>query len=193
MRLAFVVLLLTVAAAHAEPPPSDLTVTAGVGVAISHLSDEFLDAGFTTGASFRLDLAYRLNPHLAIGVHFGLAQGQGLQYESFVEGQAPCPPSTYEFGYTAFELGGTAQLAFDRFWVAPWIGSSALGGDEGDLETWGTSTLGYGIAIGYGVYALPQGHYIDAYASAMRSLKDIDYPGPRDPFVSFNFGVAYRY
>jgi len=117
MRLAFVVLLLTVAAAHAEPPPSDITVTADVGVAITHLNDEFLDAGFTTGVSFRLDLAYRLNPHVAIGFHFGLVRAQGMQFESFPN-QEPCPLIAYSFDYTAFEFGGTAQLAFDRFWVA---------------------------------------------------------------------------
>lgn len=194
MRLAFIVLLVTVASAHAEPEPPDFTFSVGAGVAWSHLETPFRDDGFTAGPSLRFDLGYRIKPHLAIGAHFGVARGQSLQYESFESGEEPCPPYLYEFDYTSVEFGVMAQLVFDRFWLAPWIGTSELLGETGDLDSRGNTSLGYGVAAGYGFYALPSGHYVDVVASAARSLKDDSTDlGPPVPFVAFSFGIAYRY
>jgi hypothetical protein len=125
-------------------------------------------------AALRVDVAYRVTSHLAIGTHAGIAVGQGLQYEYCAPGDCrPGDPFTYEFDYQAFELGLTAQLVFDRFWLAPWAGISKLSTKyDGDLSEAGNGTLGYGVASGYGVYRTEGGHYVDIYASATHSMKD---------------------
>jgi hypothetical protein len=197
MRLAVVVLLVTVGVADAEPP-SKLALTAGVGVGVSHLEADTLDAGFTPGLSLRVDAAYRVTPHVAIGVHSGLARARGQQYELDEDPLPGAPPYTYDFDYTALELGVTVQLAFDRGWLAPWLGMSKLFGSDGDLESWGNTTLGYGVAAGYGVYATHAGHYVDAFVSATRSSKDNPSYAPgvtarTESFLAFTFGVDFRY
>jgi len=191
MRLAFAVVVVTAAAAHAEPA-SKITVTAGAGIAMTHLEDEASDAGFTSGVSFRLDAAYRIRSDVAVGIHGGLLLAQA-------EGWATGQDITYGYNYSGVEVGVTAQLVFDRFWAAPWIGISKLAGPL-DLDTTANTALGYGFAIGYGIYALADGHYIDVFASGLGSPKvnPLYFPGPGAApptvsFTTFTVGLDYRY
>jgi len=188
MRLASIALLITCGAANAEP--SKLTVTAGGAVAATHLETEIDDVGFTAGLAIRLDAAYRVTSCLALGIHGGAMGASGRQhaYMQFYD---------YDFDYSGLELGATAQLVFDRLWVAPWIGISKLLGSA-DLEAAVHTSLGAGIAIGYGFYELPDGHYIDVFASATASAKDnlyyeAGYNSPTNAFVTFALGIDYRY
>jgi len=187
------VLLLTAGVANAEPPPSPWTVTAGLGVAWSHLESEYYDLGYTSGLSLRVDVAYRIHPRIAIGIHGGYAAATGETAE-----YRPPICYVYDFDYHALELGVTAQLGLDRFWIAPWFGVSKLSTEYDDLAESGNATLGVGVAAGYGLYQTLGGHYIDVYTSAAGSLTDNPYysPGfpPRyEPFVSFTLGVDFRY
>jgi hypothetical protein len=191
MRLAFAVVIVTAAAAHAEPP-SRITVTAGAGIAMTHLADEISGAGFTSGVSFRLDAAYSVRSDVAVGIHGGLLRAQA-------EGWATEQDITYGYNYSGVEVGVTAQLVFDRFWAAPWIGISKLDGPL-DLGTTVNTVLGYGFAIGYGIYALAGNHYVDVFVSGLDSPKvnPIYVPGPGSApptvsFTTFTVGLDYRY
>jgi hypothetical protein len=187
--------LLFTGVADAEPPASAWTVTAGLGVAWSHLRSETLDAGFTPGLSARGEVGYRVDRHVALGVHAGLASATGHEYPICEDPLPGAQPYTSDYSYTAFELGLTAELVFDEFRIAPWVGISSLSG--GSVAAAGNAKLGYGVVAGYGIYRTLNGHYLDIFASAMRSTKDnpdsFGSPPFTEPFTSFAAGVDFRY
>jgi hypothetical protein len=189
-RLAVVPLAVTVA--HAEPAPVEqpLVVTAGIGVAMSHLRAD-LDDGYTSGLSARLDAAYRVAPHVSVGVHGGLARGSALQPGFCYPGDCrpgfePLPDTV---SYTAFEIGATAVIALGDAWLAPWLGASKLSSDVLDAN----ATLGYGVAAGYTLHTTAEGHRLGVFASAMRTTKHDDLMDADQPFVSVTLGVDLQY
>jgi len=177
MRLAFIVLFVTVAAAHAEPPPSKVvSLTAGAGFALNQLdSQDLYDSNVSP--SLRLDVAWHATPRLAFGIHSGIVLAHIVDLTRNDE------DVSY---YLAFELGATAQIELDRLWLAPWIGASKMSAPS--LYTFGDdASLAYGFAAGYGVYTTSDRHYVDLFASAMRTSKGTT------PFMSFTLGVDFRF
>ncbi len=178
--------------ASAEPPPSPLTATARLGVAWSDLPDD--DAGsldgersFTAGLAFHVDVAHRVHPGLAIGVHAGFARVQGVGRE-----RRAMFDVLHDYSYTAYELGVVAQVAVsDRIWLAPWIGLHQLDARYYLFEAWTDAQLGYGVALGADVYRNGR-HRVALYTSAARSVKH-DSIFESQAFLSFAVGAAYRY
>lgn len=182
------------------PRPTPFTVTAGLGIAMSDIfEDDYRSSAeqshsFTWGPALRVEVAYHVHPNIAVGVHLGLARVDGLSTE-----RRSMFNVDHEYTYSSFEGGIAAQLSFDRFWVAPWVGANQLEESEG-LNGWVTeASLAAGVGIGGTVYR-NQMHRIDLFASAMRSVKsDPDYYGVgsgreyTESFLSFSGGVAYRY
>jgi len=171
MRRAFIVSSMVVAAAaNAEPLPAS-TMTVGVGVAVSKLDArgfKDVEPGFTSACSLRLDLAVRLDPHIALGIHGGVT------------------PSNERFDYVGLELGATMQFVFDHGWIAPWFGVSKLTGLDGTFGTAEDVRGAFGIAAGSIVYTTSEGHHVDVFASATRS-------GNYKTYESYTLGLDWRY
>jgi len=181
MRLALAVLVVGVGVARADEPLSPVVASAGVGIAWSHV--DFLDLnrrGFAARPAFRLDVAYRLSPSVAIGVHAGyaLAHGNSTMGLDF---------TPYEFDYSAVELGEMVQAVSGRWWIAPWVGVHKLIGGSDLVDD---VTLGYGIAAGGSISRVGE-HDVDVFVSAMHSFKTID--SSDDSFVQLTVGFDYRY
>jgi hypothetical protein len=197
----FVMTILAVAgltiSAGAEPAPhTNMTVTVGAGVAYSDIPEDNYQSyeaarSFTPGWALRVDVARFVHPQIAVGVHAAISRAQGLDTE-----HRSMFNVDWEFSYSPVELGLTAQLVIDRFWLAPWVGVHGITADDGYLADWVTSpSLGLGLAAGGTVYR-DGVHRVDLFASATRSVKhDADYGTPEgydETFLGFAVGIAYR-
>ena len=183
MKAALIAIVLVLAAspAHADGP---LVAAVGGGPTIMRWDP---DDGTRWSLSLHVDLAVRVHPAVAVGVHAGATIPTAASDFVF-EGSGPGPGSHFEsihYGPLELGLGGTFALG-QRAWIAPWLG-------QVDIQTSGSSYTGvprltaFGFDVGVDLRS-DDGQRLGLFA-AITSTVGADY----DSFRELTVGAAYRY
>jgi hypothetical protein len=164
-------------------PASDerwLALRVGVGRSEVGMRRDYRGVLSTSGTELHVDLAYRVNAAVALGVHAGMTVGTMQLEEVYDMGSQ----HLVERSMRPIEIGASLQLSpIDRLWAAPWIGAVHIGGQ---IEQ---NRLAIGGSLGVDLLILPSGHRLGLYA---RGLQTSGYSF-EDGIQAFMFGGSYGY
>ncbi len=177
------------APAPAAPAPAPKTISllasAGIGASNFDVYNEPYGTDYSAGLSVFGLAARELTPGFSLGLRAAYVRVEGRTTDILC----------YQprFTYHAIDVGLTALMTWNRFWIAPWVGVDHIGGEHDELRATidDKTTLAYGANLGVTVVRFDR-HRIDLAAGAMQSMKDSGAYG-QSFFRSLTLGVAYRY
>lgn len=177
-RVAIAMLLVAPASAHAEGP-----ITAVVGFGPTMEKWEVDDDIARFAVALRADVAYRVHPNIAIGVHGSLAMSASGREFVFLGMDSRFEP--IEYAPMELGVGGTFTLR-DRIWLAPWLGyvDVQITDDAGSADQY-PRNIGFGADVGADVY-IRDAHRVAVFAGVTSSTGDVS-------FLGLTLGAAYRY